>query len=238
MQILAGIRRPESGTIAFDGHDITNETRRTAAKLGLAIIPEDRHTEGLFSPMTLTENVTINRIRHSDFSTARIWLWLAKMRDFATRMIERFQIRVPSERVPVRLLSGGNQQRVILARELSMSPRGLVAAEPTRGLDVAATVYVLGQLGEVRDNGTAVLFISSDLDQILSIADRVLVFFRGRVVASVDTKLTTREQLGRYMSGLDFTGAEKAGSPEGWGPHPSQDVGPNGIGQAGLANGT
>ena len=213
VQVLAGIRHPQSGRLLLGGEDITNAPRRTGAQRGLAIIPEDRHAEGLILPMTLTENVTISRIRQPEYSKAGFWLYLSRLRAFASRMIERFHIHAPSEAVPVRMLSGGNQQKVVLARELSSNPRVLVAAEPTRGLDIAATDYVLRQLSVARDEGTAVLLISSDLDQLLSVADRILVFFRGSVVADLDAAAATREEIGRYMSGVDLVAAGRASLP-------------------------
>ena len=209
VQIISGIRKPSSGKVVFGGRDITEETRRTGARLGIAVIPEDRQVEGLILPMTLTENVTITKLRDSYYSAAGAWLRIRRLRAFARRMIERFLIRTPSEQLPVRMLSGGNQQKVVLARELSTNPRLLVAAEPTRGLDIAATEYVLRQLDETRSAGTAVFLVSSDLDQVMSVADRVLVFFRGRISAEFDAATVTRDDIGRHMSGVETPASQR-----------------------------
>jgi general nucleoside transport system ATP-binding protein len=169
------------------------------------VIPEDRHTEGLILPMSVTENVSLDRIREPEFSRHGLWLFLARIRAFAREAVEDYKIQVSSVKVPVRMLSGGNQQKIVLARVLSSRPRILIAAEPTRGLDVAATRYVIDQLVAARASGTGILLFSSDLDHVLSLADRVLVLFKGRIAGVLETRTATRDELGRYMAGVAST---------------------------------
>lgn len=202
VEVLAGLASPTSGQVLVNGNDIKGKSRRQGAKLGLQVIPEDRQAEGLVLKMTLVDNVTLDRVRDPKYSVARVVLRMSSLRRFARQMIERFQVRASSEQTPVRMLSGGNQQRVVIARVMSSSPRVLVAAQPTRGLDIAATRYVLDQLREASGEGMAVLLISSDLEQVMSVADHILVFFKGRIVGSIPSALASRERLGLYMSGV------------------------------------
>lgn len=217
VEVLAGIRQPTEGHVWLDGHEITGTPRKHGAELGLGLIPEDRHAEGLILAMTLTENVAIDRLRRPEFSRAGLWLLLARLRRFARRMIDEYHIRASSEQVTVKTLSGGNQQRVVLARVLSSDPAVLIAARPTRGLDIAATRYILEQLLKARSKGRGVLFISHDLDQIQSLADRILVLYRGQVAAVLDAATTSRDEIGVHMTGasLQPTGTYPRPAPPG-----------------------
>jgi ABC-type uncharacterized transport system ATPase subunit len=210
IEVLAGLRRPAAGRIRLRDVDITGFSRRQAARLGLGVIPEDRHAEGLVLPMTAEENLSLDRIREPRFSLGGFWLLASRIRGFVERAIRDFEIHGASARSPVRTLSGGNQQKVVLARVLSSNPRVLVAAQPTRGLDVAATRYVLEQLVAARERGSGVLLFSSDLDHVLSLADRILVLYKGRVGAALDARDATHDDLGRYMAGVDTMSASPA----------------------------
>jgi simple sugar transport system ATP-binding protein len=152
--------------------------------------------------MTVAENVSLDRIREPEFSRHGIWLRVARIRDFVRKAIREFSIKATSTKVPVRELSGGNQQRIVLARVLSSNPRVLIAAQPARGLDVAGTRYVLDHLVAAREQDRAVILFSSDLEHVLSLADRILVLFKGRLVASLDARTATRDDLGRSMAGV------------------------------------
>lgn len=210
VEVLGGLQQPTSGDVVLAGEEITTEDPRHIAELGLGIIPEDRHGEGLILEMSLTDNLTLDRIRSSDFSRGGVWLHVRRMRRFARRLIDRFTIRTASEQTPAKMLSGGNQQKVVLARVMASNPRVLVAAQPTRGLDIAATHYVMDQLNEAKAMGAGVILISSDLDQILALADRVLVLYKGRIVAELAAADATRELLGLYMAGLAGASHEKS----------------------------
>jgi simple sugar transport system ATP-binding protein len=202
VEVIAGLRAPTEGEVVVEGGDLTGVSRRKAAKLGVQVIPEDRQGEGLILRMPLTDNLSLDRVREPEFARGGIWLRMRHVRNFAKRMIDTFAIRTSSEQTPVRMLSGGNQQKVVLARAISTDPRILVAAQPTRGLDVGATQYVLDQLRKSSKAGTAVLFISSDLDQILSVADHILVLYGGRIVGSMAAAEATRERVAVHMSGI------------------------------------
>jgi simple sugar transport system ATP-binding protein len=218
VEVLAGLRRPTVGRIAIGGAPLDGSGRVQSAALDVRVIPEDCQAEGLVLEMTLSENVVLDRMTTPAFSR-NILLRLGAIRAFAREMIARFGIHAASEQVRVRTLSGGNQQRVMLARVLSAVPRLLVASQPTRGLDIAAAKDVLDRLADARAHGAAVLFISSDLDEILSIGDRVLVLDCGRVAGVLPAAVATRERLGTLLTGAAgqvTTTADEApaGTPE------------------------
>ena len=219
VEVLAGLRRPAEGHVFLGGVDVTGDTRRRTSDLGLSVIPEDRQGEGLVLEMTVTDNLTLDRLRERRFSRWGGWLRIGRLRDFARSMIERFQITTSSESAPTRMLSGGNQQKVVLARVISSSPQVLVAAQPTRGLDIAATQYMLEQIVAARAGGMAVILIANDLDHILALADRVLVFYRGSIVATMRAEEATRERIGLYMAGL----RDQSGRTSDDAPHPRQE---------------
>lgn len=210
VEVLAGLRAPTGGRIVLGDREITNASRRRSARLGVGVIPEDRQAEGLILPMSVMENVSLDRIREPEFSRHGLWLVIDRIRAFARKAVEDYKIQTSSAKVPVRMLSGGNQQKVVLARVLSSDPRILIAAQPTRGLDIAATRYVLDRLAAARASGTGILLFSSDLDQVLSLADRILVLFKGRVVAMLEARTATREELGRHMAGVGSTPARNS----------------------------
>jgi simple sugar transport system ATP-binding protein len=161
--------------------------------------------------MTTEENMALDRIREPTFSVRGLWLRVARIRAFVEQATRDFAIHGATARTPARILSGGNQQKVVLARVLSSDPRVLIAAQPVRGLDVAATRYVFDQLVAARNRDRAVLLFSSDLDHALSLADRILVLFGGRVAASLDARSATLDDLGRYMAGIDAMPATRRG---------------------------
>jgi ABC-type uncharacterized transport system ATPase subunit len=201
VEILAGLRRPAAGVVRIAGNELSRVDRRKSA-LGVGLIPDDRHAEGLILEMTVAENVVIDRVTTAQFSRG-ILLSLRAIRDFARQVIRLFHIQTPSEQAKARTLSGGNQQRVVLARVLSSNPRVLVANQPTRGLDIAATEYVLERLAQARSNRAAVFFISSDLGEVISMGDRIMVLYRGEVAGILDAAAATRERVGALMTGAD-----------------------------------
>jgi general nucleoside transport system ATP-binding protein len=203
-EALLGLRPVHAGSIRLDGKDITGVTPRHALRAGIAYIPEDRQREGLVLGMSIADNLVLDLHNVAPYARhgARD---LNEVRDSGQRKLGEFDIRASSVETPVGTLSGGNQQKVVVARELSRPIRVLVAAQPTRGLDVGSIEYVHRRIIEERDHGTAVLLISSELDEILALADRVAVMFRGAVIGVVPPSVG-RERIGLMMAGADRPG--------------------------------
>jgi simple sugar transport system ATP-binding protein len=167
----------------------------------LAYIPEERMKDGMIQEFSVAEN-TILRDHHKEPFSRTGFLILRIIADYADRLIQKFSVRTPSRETLAKSLSGGNIQKVVLARELSRKPRVLVAAQPTRGVDIGATEYVHARLLEQREQGTAILLISEDLDEILALSDRVAVIFEGRIIGVIARDDATTEQLGLMMAGV------------------------------------
>jgi simple sugar transport system ATP-binding protein len=165
---------------------------------GISVIPEDRHGAGCVLGMSVAENLVFCDL--DDVSSGR-FLNRRLIRERAEELIRLFDIKAASPETPMRQLSGGNQQRVVLAREMSRDPKVIVAAQPTRGLDVGAIEYVTGQLQKIRDDGVGVLLISTELEEILALSDRVAVIFRGRILGTMDRADVDLERLGLLMGG-------------------------------------
>ena len=197
---LLGLTRVVKGTIELDGKRLTGLTPRQTIDAGLGFVPEDRKQDGCVSSFTVAENLILNH--HEEHPYARgIALDLSKVRQNAAHRISEFDIRTQSIEATVSSLSGGNQQKVVLARELSRSLALLVASQPTRGLDVGAIEFVHKRLVEERDRGTAVVIVSTELDEVIALADRIGVMYRGRIVGVVPPD-TSREVLGLMMAGI------------------------------------
>ncbi|MCL2559120.1 MAG: ABC transporter ATP-binding protein [Turicibacter sp.] len=198
---LTGLDKPDEGEIMLDGVDISNMSIRKRTEQGLAHIPEDRHKHGLVLDYTLAQNAILQTYYKKDFQK-RGFLKFNAISEYAKGLIERFDIRSgQGEVTEARSMSGGNQQKVILAREIDRDPKVLVAVQPTRGLDVGAIEYVHKELLRQRDEGKAVLLISLELEEVMNVSDRILVMYEGEIVADVDPKETTFQELGLYMSG-------------------------------------
>jgi simple sugar transport system ATP-binding protein len=197
--VLVGTLHPSEGRILLDGRDVTAWSVRARAAAGLAHISEDRLGQALVPHMPLTENLILKSYRQPAF--ARLGLLRPRaIRTHATELLARFDVRADSPASSARSLSGGNQQKLVLARELSGEPRLIVAHNPVRGLDVAATQFVFERLLEQRRRGTAVLLIHSDLDELLSVSDRVAVLYNGRLTLT-DWPTTDRAVIGQMMLG-------------------------------------
>lgn len=198
---LTGLDKASSGTIELCGEDITKAPVRKRSVLGISHIPEDRHKHGLVLDYKLDENLVLQRYWQSDFQTGG-FIKFDAVREYAERLIDEFDIR--SSQGPhtvVRSMSGGNQQKAIIAREIDKEHELLVAVQPTRGLDVGAIEYVHKQLVQTRDAGKAVFLVSLELDEVMDISDRILVIYEGEIVGELDPKTTTVGELGLYMSG-------------------------------------
>ncbi len=199
-EVITGIRRRTAGTVIVCGRTLRGRGAKQAIELGLAYVPEDRLGTGVASGLSVADNLILKAYRRPPISN-RGFLRLARIRARAHELIRRFNITAPGPHTPTRLLSGGNVQKVLLARELSSAPTVLVAASPTRGLDVAATESVRSLLLEAAANGVGILLISEDLDEILALADRVAVLYAGRLVGVVRRKEADVEEIGLMMAG-------------------------------------
>lgn len=200
VEAITGLRPVASGQIRILGQEMTHASPRRILESGTAHIPEDRQEDGLVLPFPVHDNLVLNTYYIPPNAHG---LTLQEKATIATaeRLVTRFDVRTPSVFVPVATLSGGNQQKVIVARELSRPIRLLIAAQPTRGLDVGSIEYIHQRLVEKRDQGCAVLLVSTELDEILSLSDRIAVMFQGRIVATLDASQATREKLGLLMAG-------------------------------------
>ncbi len=200
-EALTGLRHPASGKIIIDGIDVTGKPPRVLTKAGLAHIPEDRQRHGLVLSYTVADNMALCDYYRPPFSRRGV-IQQKALDDNSRKLISSFDVRTPSPFVNAGKLSGGNQQKVIVARELSRENVKLVIAnQPTRGLDVGSIEYIHSEIIKMRDRGVAVLLISAELDEIMALSDRIAVMYRGQIVASVDAKQATREQLGLWMAG-------------------------------------
>ncbi|MGA3215954.1 MAG: ABC transporter ATP-binding protein [Acidimicrobiales bacterium] len=199
-EALAGLRQVTSGKIVLEGQDVTSASPRGRIEAGLADVPEDRQKDGLVMPLSVADNLVLDIFNvppHAHHGARD----LAEVKSNAEHRIEDFDIRTSSVDANVGALSGGNQQKVILARELSRPVKVLVASQPTRGLDVGSIEYVHRRIVEARDNGVAVLIISAELDEVMALGDRIAVMYRGRIMGVVEPSVS-REELGLMMAGV------------------------------------
>jgi ABC-type uncharacterized transport system ATPase subunit len=200
LEVISGLRPPTEGRVLIDDQDCTRLDNRKRRKRGFALIPEDRNLEGVSPPMSLWENMAADRYYRPPQSHAG-FMHIRRLQQQAADLMQRFDVRAEHQRVPVQTLSGGNAQKVIIARELTTNPRVLVAAQPTRGLDVGAAGFVHEQLLDLRSQGVGVLLLSADLDELLAICDRFVVLFNGQVAGELNADEATRERLGLLMAG-------------------------------------
>ena len=199
---LTGLEKAEPGSkIILDGEDVTKKSIRYKNTHGMSHIPEDRHKHGLVLDYSLEENIVLQRYFEKEFQSAG-FIRFNKVREYADYLIEKFDIRSGQGAVTTaRSMSGGNQQKAIIARELDREHKLLVAVQPTRGLDVGAIEFIHEQIVATRDAGSAVLLISLELDEVMNLSDRILVMYEGEIVGEFDPKTTTVEELGLYMAG-------------------------------------
>jgi ABC-type uncharacterized transport system ATPase subunit len=200
VEALTGLRTVQNGTVRIGGQDVTNASPRKITECGVSHIPEDRQEDGLVLPFPVYDNLIINTFYRPPFAKGMMVNQKAII-DQADGLIQEFDIRTPSAAVPVSNLSGGNQQKVIVARELNRPIKLLVANQPTRGLDVGSIEFIHQQLVQKRDEGAAVLLVSAELDEIMGLADRIAVMFKGRFTAVVDADDVSKEQVGLMMAG-------------------------------------
>ncbi|HET7578530.1 MAG TPA: ABC transporter ATP-binding protein [Bacillales bacterium] len=206
IEAISGLRKAHGGQVLIDGKDITSFSPRKVFEAGVGHIPQDRHKHGLVLDFSIGENMVLQTFYEKPFSSRGV-LNYGNIYGKARELIEEFDVRTPSELTPARALSGGNQQKAIIAREVDRSPDLLIAAQPTRGLDVGAIEFIHSKLVEERDNGKAVLLVSFELDEIFNLSDRIAVMYNGEILAEVDPKSTNERELGLLMAGHRATGS-------------------------------
>ena len=199
IEALSGLRKPAAGRVVLAGHDVAGAGAHEILDLGLGHIPEDRQRRGLVLDFTLAENLALHDFDKRPNSRLG-WLFPQRMVRWAQRLLRQFDVRGGGPQTRAGALSGGNQQKVVLAREIARNPKLLIAAQPTRGLDVGAIEFVHRRLVEARDGGEAVLLVSLELEEVLSLADRILVLYEGRIVAEHGSEVS-EEELGIAMTG-------------------------------------
>jgi simple sugar transport system ATP-binding protein len=199
-EVVSGMRSPEAGSVKVEGREIRPGDPRSAIAAGVAHVPEDRLGTGLAPNLSIASNVVLKSYRSPRLSRGPLLLWSA-IRRFARELIERYGVQAPGPQTPARQLSGGNLQKVVIAREFSSDPRVLIAASPTRGLDVGAIETVHNYLREAAANGVGILLISEDLDEILAIADRIAVIYEGQIVGELEALGADKQEIGLLMAG-------------------------------------
>jgi ABC-type uncharacterized transport system ATPase subunit len=199
-EAILGLRKIHSGSIQVAGQDLTKSNVRQVLESGVGYIPEDRKKDGLVGQFTIAENLMLDGSFGKPFAKG-LQIDFAKRDEIAEKLIKEFDIRTPSADTLAKQLSGGNQQKVVVAREMSRDLRVLIASQPTRGVDVGSIEFIHEQIVASRDAGKTVVIISTELDEVLALADRIAVMYRGRIVGIVDAK-TTREKLGKMMAGI------------------------------------
>ncbi|MDZ5473416.1 ABC transporter ATP-binding protein [Bacillus sp. 31A1R] len=197
---ITGLRKVKSGSVKLNGKDITNLPVRKVTESGIGHIPQDRHKHGLVLDFSIGENMVLQTYYQKPYSNSGK-LNFTKIYDKARKLISEYDVRTPSEFTPARALSGGNQQKAIIAREVDRSPDFLIAAQPTRGLDVGAIEFIHSKLIEERDKGKAVLLVSFELEEVMNLSDRIAVIYEGKIVAIVNPKETNEQELGLLMAG-------------------------------------
>jgi simple sugar transport system ATP-binding protein len=201
VEALTGLRHPVAGTIELRGRDVTHATPRQLSVLGVAHIPEERHLYGMVENYSIADNLVLNTYQHQPFARG-IVRHTAAIAAHAVRLMQVFDIRAPSPSTRAGNLSGGNQQKLVVARESSRPVTLLIAAQPTRGLDIGAMTFIHRHIVQQRDQGCAVLLVSADLDEVLALSDRIAVMYQGKLMAVVEAHTVTREALGRLMAGM------------------------------------
>lgn len=201
VRCITGLLRPTAGTVLIDGEDCTGKTPRDLLQKGLSHIPEDRHKMAVLKEMSVSENLILMNYHDAEHSRNGILNW-KKIDRMNEELCERYQVKTPDVHELLGNLSGGNQQKIVVGRELDRHPRLLVAMHPDRGLDVGATQYIQQQILKARNEHAAVVLVSTELEEILDLTDRIIVLYKGSVIGTIDTADATAEQLGLWMAGV------------------------------------
>jgi len=202
-QCLSGLRKTTAGSIEIDGQEMTHASLRKRMEAGQAYIPEERMRDGAIRDFSVQENLFLHDHASPQY-THSIFMDFAKMSARARELVSEFTVKTPRLNTPLKNLSGGNIQKLILARELSRRPKVLIASQPTRGVDIGSTEYIHQRLVEQRDTGTAILLISEDLDEVRALSDRIAVMYEGRITGVVERDQATVEQIGLMMAGISM----------------------------------
>lgn len=200
-EVITGLRPATGGHILLEGKDVTGKSPKELMNKSMSYIPEERMRDGMIKEFTVAENLILREHNQEPYAKNG-FLNLRKISVHSDHLIKDFNIKTPSQETPVKNLSGGNIQKLVLAREIFRNPRTLIAAQPTRGLDIGATEYVHSRLLEQREEGAATLLISEDLDEILALSDRIAVLFEGKIMGVIDREEATAESLGLLMAGV------------------------------------
>lgn len=208
VKALTGLLPVADGEISIDGHDVTHASPRKITEIGTAHIPEDRQKDGLVLASPITENLVLSTYYKKPFAKGVV-LQNKQIIDNSIELVKKFDIRTPSSTNMVSTLSGGNQQKVIVAREFSRPIKLLIASQPTRGLDVGSIEYIHNRVIEKRDDGCAVLLVSTELDEVMQLSDRIAVIFRGKILDILDASEVSKELLGLLMAGVQPSDKEK-----------------------------
>lgn len=208
IEVLAGLHHASGGSFSLNGRDITRSSARQIKELGIAHIPEDRHRRGLLLEFDLADNTILGTQYRKPPVTSLGLLDEKAVYEKANRLIRDFDVRPPNAALPARALSGGNQQKLIIGREFDIHPKLLLVAQPTRGVDIGAIEFIHRKLVALRDAGAAVLLVSAELEEVLSLSDRVLVMYQGRVVGEVNPQEVEQEEIGQEV-GLLMTGGKR-----------------------------
>ncbi|RXT08970.1 ABC transporter ATP-binding protein [Ammoniphilus sp. CFH 90114] len=200
IEAITGLRKVNGGRIFLNDQDLTNKSPRTVIESGVSHIPEDRQKRGLVLDFSVGENMVLETYYKEPFSKGGI-INYKEVYDYSRRLIEEYDVRTPSEHTLARSLSGGNQQKAIIAREVDKDPNLLIAAQPTRGVDVGAIEFIHKRLIEQRDKGKAILLVSFELEEVMQLSDRIAVIYEGKIIAIVNPKETTEQELGFLMAG-------------------------------------
>ncbi|WP_456368161.1 ABC transporter ATP-binding protein [Thermococcus sp.] len=209
IEAITGLRKVEKGKVLLEEKDVTGKTPKELYDLGMAHIPEDRTHMGLVLEMTVTENSILGLHWRKKFQRFRGVIHWGKAREHAKTLIEKFDILAPGTEAPAKSLSGGNQQKLIVAREVSKEPIMIVASQPTRGVDVASTEYIRNYLIKLRTEGKAVLLVSADLDEVLQLSDRMGIMYEGEFMGVVKPEEVTIEEIGMMMGGIRYEDIRK-----------------------------
>jgi simple sugar transport system ATP-binding protein len=198
---LTGLEKTTSGSVTLCGQDISKATIQKRSQTGISHIPEDRHKHGLVLDDTLENNIVLQSFRDARFQKMG-FIKRDAVREYAEKIINQYDVRSGQGPITIaRSMSGGNQQKAIIGREIDRENPLLIAVQPTRGLDVGAIEYIHSQLVAQRDSGKAVLLVSLELDEVMNVSDRILVMYEGEIVGELDPKTTTVQELGLYMAG-------------------------------------
>jgi simple sugar transport system ATP-binding protein len=200
VESITGLRPVRSGSVKIDGQEFANATPRQITEAGTAHVPEDRQEDGLVLGYSIADNLVLNTYYQQPFAHGVV-LDEAAINMHADKLVKEYDVRTPSAFVPVSHLSGGNKQKVIIARELSRPIKLLIAAQPTRGVDVGSIEFIHKTIVAQRDAGAAVLVVSAELDEVMSLSDRIAVMYHGKIVAIVPAETVSREDLGLLMAG-------------------------------------